>query len=268
MGKPSAPPAPDYVGAAQAQGAANKEAAIATAKLSNPWFSNALGSRQVLYGDAAGTGDPLVPRVVDQLTPLGEARQAQENRIIGELGNVAEAGLYRVGDAFRAPMEFNDINRLQDAAFNAQMARLNPVWNERQAQLEAQLSNQGIKDRSSEAYVNALRNFQMGRNDAESQAILNAINLQPQLMQQSLAIRNQPLNELNALRSGSQVTLPQFQAFQGAPVQAAPLFAANQAAGQWQGDLFNQRMGQYNNMMSGLFGIGSAGAMGYAMRIK
>jgi hypothetical protein len=50
MGKPSAPAAPDYQGAAQAQGAANIQAARTTAKLNNPNVSSPYGTQSVSYG--------------------------------------------------------------------------------------------------------------------------------------------------------------------------------------------------------------------------
>ena len=263
MSKPSAPPAPDYAGAAKAQGVANLETAIATAKLNNPWTQNAYGSRRVLYGNDAGTGDKLVPRIIDEMTPLGERRAAQEQRIIGSLGDTAESGLYRVGQAFGNPMEFGDISSLQDAAQTSIMNRLTPIMNQRQDRLENQLANQGISDRNSEAYRTAMDEFNRSRNDAESQAVMQAIGLQPQLMQQSLAIRNQPLNELNALRTGSQVTLPNFGPFRGAAVSDTPIMQATMADAQNQMGLYNSQMGAYNNMMSGLFGLGGMGALGY-----
>lgn len=52
MGKrASAPPAPDYAGAARAQGAANVEAARASAMLSNPNIIGPLGTQTVTYGN-------------------------------------------------------------------------------------------------------------------------------------------------------------------------------------------------------------------------
>ena len=47
---PSPPAQPDYAAAAQAQGAANKEAAIASAKLSNPNITSPYGNQTVTYG--------------------------------------------------------------------------------------------------------------------------------------------------------------------------------------------------------------------------
>jgi len=46
-------------------------------------------------------------------------------------------------------------------------------------------------------------------------------NLRGAQAQESYAQRNQPINELTALMSGSQATIPQFQPFQGSPVQAS-----------------------------------------------
>jgi len=40
-------------------------------------------------------------------------------------------------------------------------------------------------------------------------------------MQEAFAMRNQPINEITALMSGSQATIPQIQPFQGSPVQAS-----------------------------------------------
>lgn len=56
MCAPSPPPAPDYIGAAQAQGAANIDAARASSKLNNPNVINPYGTQTVTYGgfDQAG----------------------------------------------------------------------------------------------------------------------------------------------------------------------------------------------------------------------
>ncbi len=250
MGKPSAPATPDYVGAANAQGAANKDAAIATAKLSNPWTSTPIGSRKIDYSGKI-TGDTMVPYITDELTPLGQQRQDQENRMIAGLGGIAEQGIGRVGESFNAPMDYNSIGQLQDTAQESILARLRPQMAQDEAAMENKLANQGLQA-GSEAYNNAYRTFNQGKNDAYSQAALQAINLQPQLMQQSLAIRNQPLNEMNALRTGSQVTLPQFQQFSGANVNAAPIYSATAQAGQDQLSQYNSQLGYNSALVNGL----------------
>ena len=75
---------------------------------------------------------------------------------------------------------------------------------------------------------------------------------------EALMRRQLPLNELNALRSGSQVQIPQFPGYQGSQIQPPPLFNATMAG-------HNAAMGAYNadqasgdNFMKGLFGLGGA----------
>jgi hypothetical protein len=111
----------------------------------------------------------------------------------------------------------------------------------------------------SEAYNSELGNFDQRRNDAYSQAALQGINLDTQGRQNALQeqsyFRNQPLNELNALRTGSQVQGPSFQ---GIPqTQGANYLAAAQLQGNDNLAGFNAGQARNNNMIGGLFGIGS-----------
>jgi hypothetical protein len=73
--------------------------------------------------------------------------------------------------------------------------------------------------------------------------------LRGQQLQERQTIRNAPINEISALMGGSQVTVPQFQAYNSPSVNAAPI-----------GDYINQnyqaRLSNYQNKMSGLFGLG------------
>ena len=171
--------------------------------------------------------------------------------MIAGLGGIAESGIGRVADSFNTPMDYSSIGQLQDAAQESILARLRPQMAQDEAAMENKLANQGLQA-GSEAYNNAYRTFNQGKNDAYSQAALQAINLQPQLMQQSLAIRNQPLNEMNALRTGSQVTLPQFQQFSGANVNAAPIYSATAQAGQDQLSQYNSKMAYNSALVNGL----------------
>jgi len=62
-----------------------------------------------------------------------------------------------------------------------------------------------------------------------------------QEFQEAAFQRQLPLSELNALRTGGQPTAPQFQAIQGANVQAAPLFNAAVQGGNFANQQFDQR---------------------------
>ena len=84
MGKdsPSPPAAPDYAGAAQAQGAANVEAARLSARMANPNIIGPYGSQSVSYGqpffDQGGYNKALLSYQQD---PTGASRTAATNDI-------------------------------------------------------------------------------------------------------------------------------------------------------------------------------------------
>ena len=83
-----------------------------------------------------------------------------------------------------------------------------------------------------------------------------------QALAQQIALRNQPLNEITGLMSGSQIQTPQFQGYQGANIAAAPIFGAAQAQG--QADMQNYGIAQAgaNAQMAGLGNL--AGTLGGA----
>ena len=68
-------------------------------------------------------------------------------------------------------------------------------------------------------------------------------------MQEAYQARTQPLNELNALMSGSQATIPQFQAFQGSPVAASNI-------GQYISDNYKNQSQAAAATNAGIFGLG------------
>src|SRR3990167_3907022 len=82
---------------------------------------------------------------------------------------------------------------------------------------------------------------------------------QQQALQQQLYQRNLPLNEITALMSGSQIQNPQFQQYQGANINPAPMFNAAQQQAQYNQGLYGLGVGQYNQGLSTLGQLGSAG---------
>jgi hypothetical protein len=87
---------------------------------------------------------------------------------------------------------------------------------------------------------------------------------QQQSLQQQMALRNQPLNEIAGLMSGSQIQMPQFQGYQGANIAPAPIFAGAQAAGQAALQNYGIQQSGANANTAGLFGLLGAGANAYA----
>jgi hypothetical protein len=79
-----------------------------------------------------------------------------------------------------------------------------------------------------------------------------------QALQQQLAMRNQPLNEISALLSGSQVQMPQFQGYSGVSVAPTPYLQAMQAQDASAMQRYGIQANQAASNMSGLYGLAGA----------
>ena len=171
----------------------------------------------------------------------GQAAQEAVNRAIAQnFGQGLPAqGAYNAaaGQQFGQEMDIAGL-------YNASLAQ-NQAAALQQAQAQAALQSQGFNQAQSMA------NFQ----NAQRQAAL----------QEQLALRQLPLNEVAAIMGGAQVQLPQFQAYQGAEVGAAPIFAGTQAAGNFAQQNYANQTAAYNAKMglySGLAGAAGAAAGG------
>jgi len=156
-------------------------------------------------------------------------------------------------------------NAAQQLGFGQQMdlnaARNAAIAANQQTGLSQQ---QAMNAAQNQAYNQALQNAQFGnaaQNQAYNQALQNAQffnTAQQQSLAQQLALRNQPLNEIAALMSGSQVQMPQFQGYTGANVGAAPVFNAAQAQDAAAMNRYGIQANQAASNMGGLFGLGAA----------
>jgi hypothetical protein len=135
-----------------------------------------------------------------------------------------------------------------------------------------------------------MREQQQGQNDLYSQAALQGIGLDTaaqqtaynqalqsgqfgntaanQYLSQQLGLYNQPLNQINALMSSSQIQTPQFAGYTGANIAPAPVFQGVQQQGQAAMDLYGQQMAAANAQTAGMYGLAGsivgAGAKMYA----
>lgn len=261
MGKQSAPPQPNYEAAAQATAQGNLDNARLATKANRVNYNTPYGN--LTYQQDPNDQDLWSANV--NLAPEQKALLDQQNKSSIGLANLQDQAVSRVGQAQAQPFDFGSVQDVQDKAYSAYTSRLDPQWNQRQGALETQLANQGIA-RGTEAYTNAMRDFNTGRNDAYQQANVAAINTAPQTMQLATALRNMPLNELNALRTGSQVTNPTFSNVPQQATTAGPdmLGAANMGY-QAQLGATNAANQSSSNLFGGLMGLGGslgAGAMG------
>lgn len=262
MGKSSSPPPPpDYASAATATAAGNLEAARAAATANRVSQYTPYGSQ--VYTNVGGNPDQWRSDIT--LSPVGQQLLDYQNQASIGLGQQTTNALGRVNESLAQPFDYGSVQDVNDASYAAQTARLDPQWQQRQAATETQLVNQGLRP-GTEAYDAAMQNLEQARTDAYGQARLNAISTMPQTYQMSSALRNQALNELNALRTGSQVTNPQFTNApqQGQTAGADYLGATGQQYGtQMQG--YNAEQASNASFTSGLMGLVGTGAMAFAL---
>jgi len=108
------------------------------------------------------------------------------------------------------------------------------------------------------AYQTNLNATQLNRGAQQAMYGLQEAN-RNRALQEALTLRQLPLNEINALRTGNQVVVPQFQGYQGQAVQPMDVMGAGQAQYQAAVNNANAKSARNQAMLSGLVSLGSAG---------
>ena len=273
----TAPPQIDPAATARAQSAANKETATTQAQLNMMNQYTPQGSLEYSQNGTWADGTPKYT-ATQTLTPnqqriadlgeqgsigYGEAGNALLNNVKGTLSTPVDMA------QFGAAPTYDENFRLQQRQNMIQRAQ--PNFDQSRSALETRLANQGIQQ-GSQAYTAAMDDYNRGYNDFLLGADLNAGNAaageygrmqtarQNQINEAYLP-RNQELNTLSALLSGSQVSSPQFVSTpqtQVAGVDTSAALGMNQ-----QNALMQQQLAasQNNAMMGGLSGLGGAALM-------
>lgn len=266
MCAPSPPPPPDFAAQATAQGAANKETALASGRINNPWVTSPYGTRRVLYNTPTGSPYDDVPSVVETLSPEQQKifdinQQSQQN-----LATVGRDATTRIGGILGQDVNFNrDLGTQaqgRQQVIDAMMSRYDTDLGRRKDQTASDLIARGIP-RGSEAWNREMELMDRGRNDALQQATIAAdaksMDERRQAITELMTQRQTPLNEISALRSGSQVAPVQFSQGVGANIRPGDFQAAGQAQYGAQADAYNARVGQSNATMGALGTLGAAG---------
>ncbi|MEM7318837.1 MAG: hypothetical protein AAF408_07420 [Pseudomonadota bacterium] len=269
MGTPSPPAPPDPNVTASAQTATNIGTAVANTAGGQVNQITPYGS---LTYDQTGTYqyvDPLNGRTHDIPTYTATTELSPEAQFIHDQNLGAQAGLAETAnqqatflrDYLGEPATF-DTAAIEDRLSELGRARLDPRFAEEEDALRTRLANQGI-GYGSEIYDRQMGDFQEYKNDAYNQLALQG---RSQAFGEIAAQRNQPINEISALLSGSQVAAPQFSIAnpaQAPTVDYAGLVQQDYAnrLGAWQ-----QQANSRNSLMGGLFrlagGLGSAAITG------
>jgi hypothetical protein len=277
-GKGSAPPAPDYAGAATATAAGNLEAARATAAANR--------TNQVTpYGNLTYTANPgtdpygnTLYTATQTLSPAQEGILKSTNVLNQGLMDTANTGLNYANTVLSQPGI--DTSKLAQTGINpgqsyqdAIMSRLSPQIERENAALEQQLANRGIAA-GTDAYNQAKTLQAQKQNDLLNSATVTGMNTglaaNQQGFQQAAYNQMQPINVINALRTGSQVQNPQFA---NTPMQAntagPDLLGAANASYQNQLNAYNAQQAAGGGFMNGLMSLGAAGITKYSdIRLK
>jgi len=243
-----APEAPDPKETAAAQAAMNKETAVTQHGLNStnqvtPWGN--------LTYSQNGTWEDGTPRftATTSLSPEQQELYNLSTTTQRTLGNIGVEQSDKIRQLLGTNVDLSN-EAVEGRLMELGTKRLNPVLQEREGQMRQDLLNRGIRE-GTPAFEAEMRRFNESRNDAFNQLVLQG---RGQSIQELLTARNQPINEITALLSGSQVQSPQFTNTPNTPVSGVDY------AGMVQNN-YAQEMAGHNAFLGGLAGLGGA-AMG------
>jgi hypothetical protein len=271
------PNAPDYRGAAEAQGASSAANIEQQTRANRPNMNTPWGSMQWTEGPGGMWSGNL------SLSPDQQTALDSQMRLGRERSGLAEGMMGQVKDAFSNPMDWGalgdmpNVETARGEAINATMdrykSRLDPMWQQREDQQRSQLLGQGFTE-GSEAYNKAMGDFSRGRNDAYQQAMDQSVNMgegaaqgtwqrgmgnRQQSISEMLSKRAQPLNEMQALMTGQQVGMPQMPSFNAAgAANPTQYLGAAQAQGDYQMQAWQQQQKMWGDIFGGAGGMASS----------
>ena len=188
----------------------------------------------------------------------------------------------------QGPVDDASRRRVEEAI----LSRLEPQFQQDEANLRNRLIASGLEV-GSHAYNTELDRLKRSQTDARMQAILaggteesrqvglnaqlqsTAFNqglqgaqfdnqVRQQMLSELLLQRNTSLNELNSLRTGSQVSMPNFQGYYTNNATPAPLFDAAQSTGNYNMAAWQQQQAGANALLGSLATLGGAGIIRYS----
>jgi len=205
-----APSPPDPFETAQAQGGMNRDTAITQMQLNsgtqiNPWGTVETEQTGVT-GFTDSQGNWVETPQFTQTTTLSPSQQAIFDRSQEAEGNMAGIAANQsafLKDYLAEPFNFDNAEAEQ-WAYDRASPRILKQQKQNKATLRATLANKGIREGS------AAWNAEMARMSEANNDQMNMLELtgREQAFGEAMATRNQPINEITALLSGSQVSNP------------------------------------------------------------
>ena len=266
LGKDDAPPPPDYASAARETAQGNLDAARVAAAANRVNQITPYGNLNYTQSGTDSYGNPMWT-ATQELAPAQQKIAEQQAGLSSGLLSTAQQGLDYAGNLMAKPGI--DTSKLPSTGFNpgqsyqdAMMARLSPQIDRENQSFEQDMANKGI-GAGTQAYNTAKQLLAQNQNDRLNQATVQGLNAGLTANQQAFAQAGynqmQPINVINALRTGSQVQAPNFvnPALQ-ATTQGPDLLGA-------AGQQYNAQLAQTNannaassGFMGGLMNMGAS----------
>ena len=179
----------------------------------------------------------------------------------GQFGNLAQAQNFGQGLAGQTLTNQAQAQNFGQGNIQQQLYNQAQGQNFGQGVTGQNLANQAAGQNYTQSYNTIAQNNaaqqQLYAQNLQKAAFENAA--RQQSLQNEIAERQMPLNEIASLRSNSQIVNPQFSPYTGANVAAAPIAQAMQNAYAGQMNAYNQDVASQNATQSGLFSLaGSA----------
>lgn len=273
-GKGSAPPPPDYSGAAKETAAGNLDAARTATAANRVNQYTPYGSLEYkinpqeqwdIYGNPTWSATQTLAPEQQKLLDI-------QNQTSLGLGNLAGKGLGYVENMLQKPFDTKDIAQIGinpgETMQESIMRRLQPQIAQGKEALQVQLANQGVVP-GTEAYNRAMTQQAQKENDLLTSAVIQGTNTGLAANQQQFGqlgyMRNEPINTLNAVRTGSQVSSPSYisNIAQQATTQGADMLGAATAQGNYNTASNNASTAAGSSLTSGLMGLGGAAMMAF-----
>jgi len=218
--------------------------------------------------------DPDKWTATTALNPEAQKAFDASQRMQTGLAQLGEQGVGQMGELFSTPFSIEGAAPVygehRQGVIDAMMARTDAQKSRDEESKRAQLVAQGIPV-GSEAYSREMDRLDRQQTDARQQAEIaaeqmagmgysSALQGRGQGIQEQLLQRQTPINEMSAFRTGSQVGMPQFQAYGQQQFTGGPNYAgAAQQQGAYDMAGYNADVAQQNAMWGGLAGLGAAG---------
>lgn len=291
----SAPSYPDPYTVANATTQTNDQTAAYNKALNLNNYSNPFGSQQTtqtgtdpttgapIYNTSITASQPLQSLIDSSMSAAGNANGQVSSSLYG-LGNV-NSQLSSLGSSISPQAAQQAATQGQNAAYAAQTQYLDPQFSQEQSSLESQLANQGLTP-GSQAYTNAMTNYnnakQQAYSNAANQSILTGQQIGTQMLNNQLNTANtqasllgQQGSNYSQMASLAQLPYSQLSSLYSmvpgntgtATSSASPANIAQDYQNQYQSQLnaYNSNVASANSTQSGLFGLGTAGLMAFAL---